>query len=256
MELIDNYYDELVEWSAIIGNFQQLTDTTENANFQFGEESNLDPYTKTTSLLYTAETDDFAEFVNGKPAFLIKYYLILSTGSSKNISDPTGYAPDGDFQQCNFYLDYFWINPLKINEIECAEKVCKIDEKLSHFSWCSTCHGHFNSANNLVNLIHPALRFTKIPKNSIVYIGKTVTPIDDELETAVKVKKFLDVDKQKLNILQARIDATEEKIKKFMEGMNREKRHCGEKIDYLLSIRGGSMEAYLATIQKYDEKLQ
>lgn len=254
MELIDHYYDELVEWSAIISNFCQLTKDTQNENFQFGEETNLEPYNKNTSLLYTAETDEFAEFVDGKPAFLVKYHLILSLGSSKILDDPIGYTRD-NLKNNIFYLDYFWVNPLKINEIECIEKSCQIEDKLSYFSWCTNCNGTYHLANNLIHLMHPKIHFTKLPRNSIIYIGKTITEIDDSVEMAIKVKKFLELDRQKLNILQERIDAAEEKIKKFMVMIDREKNHCNQKINELLSIRGGSMEAYLQIIDEYNQKV-
>lgn len=255
MEQTNQYYDELVEWCAIIHNFRQLTKDEKNENFQFGEKSNLELYDKNTSLLYIAETDDFAEFVDGKPALLVKYYLILSVGSSKKMSDPVGYN-SGNLKDCNFYLDYFWVNPIRINEMSCTEKNCEIEKNLTHFSWCTNCHGSYHLASNLIHLMHPRILFMKLPRNSIIYIGKKVTYVDDSVETAKKVIKFLEMDKQKLDILQARINAVEEKIKKFMEAMDKERNHCRLKITELLSIRGGSMEAYLETIREYKQKIE
>lgn len=252
MDLIDRYYDELVEWSAIIGNFRQLTkDLVNDEKFQFSKESNLEPYNSNTSLLYMAETEDLAEFVNGMPKFLVKYYLILSVGSSTDINEPANSAPNGNFKNCIFHLDYFWVNPLKINEIECSEESCQIDKKLTNFLWCKKCHGTYYSANNLINLMHPRVRFMRIPKNSIIYIGKMVTEIDNSPECMARVKKFLEFDKQKMDVLRAWMDDADERLKKITMQIENEKLICQEKINKLLSTRGGSMEKYFDMLRTF-----
>ena len=258
----ESNYDEICNWGAILKKFRQLTrQSVVNEVFQLGKNVEMNNYTDVTSLLYVAETDDFVEFKEGKPDLLIKYVLILSVGSSKSIEDPIGHVTLSetghcDFDKCNFYLDYFWVNPTRISEITCTEHTCHLEQQLEIKTWCSTCHGTYYSSKNLGYIMHPMVRFSKIPKDSILCITKLVEKVDNtNPESLLKVKIFLEKDKKKIDIIQARINDSDERLRKYMEELAIERKYNIEKISYLLSTRGGSMDAYMQTIKEYNNKV-
>jgi hypothetical protein len=232
----DIYNDELLALSATLTKFQQIChDSKENIKIDLNNVISCDIYNKENSLLYACETEEFVEFLNGKPALFFNYNFIIILGSSKSASDPFGILPYDEvgqkyvFDSCNFYLDYFLKNPINIES---------------------------DNATVLINFIHKQIKFCQIPRNSVLYIEKKISIIDqNDAESLRKIQKFLENDKRKIDSIQARIDDAETRMKIIFDSIQNEKKFNIEKIEKLLSIRGGSMEEYLKTINEINDNL-
>lgn len=254
MNNIDSYYDEMISWNATISNFQQLT----HNNL---EELLSSEYNNLTSFLYSAESNEFVDFINGKPTLFVKYKLIVTIGSSNNINDPIGFVPtiksgndiETDFTKCNFYSDYFRIHPLEIKYLACSDHQCQLKNIKK---WCHNCFGKFNMTYNLKYVMQNNMKISEIPKNSLLIVEKISKEIDqNDLESLTKLKFFLDHDKKKIDLIQSRIDDADERMNRIIEAIKIETSYNQKKIDTLLQKRGGSMEEYLNTINEVSTKL-
>ncbi|XWV25249.1 hypothetical protein QJ856_gp0523 [Tupanvirus deep ocean] len=259
----DLYCEELLALNAVLHNFQQIsTDTPNNLKHILDNIQNSDCYISSRSLLYSCETDEFVEFYEGKPSFFYKYHIIVVIGSSKSMDDPMGITPYSfnekvcHFENCNFYFDYFKINPTDIDLINCTDNSCNMKLDKSNKLWCQKCHGDFD-ASKLIKLINSEMKFCEMPRNSVLFIGKEIKYIDFyDFNSLSKVKKFLENDKKKIDIIQNRINNADERMKRIVEAIQTEKNFNQEKINKLLSIRGGSMEEYCKTIDEINMMLQ
>lgn len=259
MENTDNDYEtycnELISLSAIFTNTKQLSYELDLSDLSIPNINN-EAYNKTRSLLMLAETDDFVEFNNGKPNLLVKYISLIVIGSSKNMLEPTGSAPMDDhgidIDKCNFYTDYL-IRPFQI----CKNNSCNtpFDVTKNKF-WCTKCHGFFKEACQLFSIVRKSFKFTEMPRNSVLRIFKKTEKIDyNNVDHLIKVKKFLDIDKMKIETIQARIDKADAKMKQIIDLIQIEKKINQEKINSLLLTRGGSMEEYHKTIEEINQQL-
>jgi hypothetical protein len=262
----NTYFEEMIILEATICNFQQITYRKYNpqsSEFQFREMITLDPtYSTDRSLLYGAETEEFVDFVDGKPTVLNKYYFIVVLGSSKVITEPTGLAPiaEGglvDFNKCNFYVDYFYNHPADITPIQCKQNdlFCDAKNNLSSKKWCNKCHGIF-SAKKLSYLLRPQIKICEIPRNSVIYVDKVSNIINyDDPNSLVKIKNFLHKDKLKIDSILERINNINTRMEQIIGAMEIDKKFSKEKITKLLSVRGGSMEEYCKTIEEINIKI-
>ncbi|AUL79600.3 hypothetical protein QJ857_gp0559 [Tupanvirus soda lake] len=258
----DLYCEELLALNAVLYNFQQISiNGPSNLKHIFDNISNSNCYIPARSLLYSCETDEYVEFYEGKPSFFYKYYIIVVIGSSKSMNDPMGVVPYDfkenicHFEYCNFYLDYFKINPFDVKLIKCENNSCSIESNKINNPWCQNCCGIFD-ATKFVKMINSEMKFCEMPRNSVLSIGKEIKYIDfNDTNSLTKVKNFLENDKKKIDSIQNRINNADERMKKIIEVIQTEKKFNQEKINKLLSIRGGSMEEYCKTINEVDSML-
>lgn len=232
----DQYNEELLALSAVFGNFKQLTGEQNILLYNKILGSDVDNLIKSQSLLYSAETEEFVEFQNGKPFVFVKYNAIIVIGISKHINDIIGICSEEKNNSINlsdyyFYDDYFTIHPLKS---------CSI----------------LDNIQNLRLIMHENINFCKMPMNSIINIEKIMTIIDqNDLNSLLKVQQFLKNDKKRIDLIQSMINSVDEKIRRFIESMQIGKKSNEQKIKTLLEIRGGSIGEYMKTIKEIDEKI-
>ncbi len=231
----DIYNDELLALCASLTNFKQIChESKNNINFNLDNIINCDIYCKKNSLIYACETEEFVDFVDGKPAIFFKYHFIILLGSSKSEMDPFGILPKSEnknyeLDSCNFYLDYFLKMP---NSTE------------------------FEDASELRHFLYKQISFCRVPRGSVLYIEKKINSIDiDDPESLKKIQIFLKNDKRKIDSLQSRIDDADARMKIIFESIQTEKKFNIEKIQKILSVRGGSIEEYNKTIDDIDNKL-
>ena len=270
MENYDLYFEELIALSAVLGKFHQMTNVeplSKKGVVPQGEpildsimsNSVKNIYNSQQSLLYCVETDEFIEFVEGKPGLFVKYYAIVVLGSSKSVNDPLAIVPINQsvqFSDCNFYIDYFKTHPLNITIINCNDGKCSIKTNVLNNKWCEKCHEKF-IADKLHYFLHPQINISEVPRNSIIYIDKSINMINyDDLESLVKIKKFLNSDKRKIDLIQSNINNADVRMRKIMEVIQTEKKFNQEKITKLLSIRGGSMDEYCKVISAVNYKIK
>lgn len=269
----NQYYQELISINATISNFKQLFDGTDlicgDERISFREILGITSgcYTENNSLLYSAESEKTVEFYGGRPSLFVKYYLLIAIGNKKNnLDDMIGpyqisvntMEKMPNFYECVLYPDYFYIHPTRIiftdkRSTQCPERKCGY---LVNRQWCTACHGIMN-ASHFKYLMHKKIKFCGIPKNSVLFIKKVIWNVDEnDINSLLTVKKFLENDKEKIDIIQARINFTEEKIKRFISDAEIEKKYNEKKIKDLLEIRGGTMENYLGLIREIDEKIK
>lgn len=233
----DIYNNELLALCASLTNFQQISQESKfNIKIDLDNIIKCDIYSKENSLLYACETEEFVDFIEGKPALFFKYNFIILLGSSKSESDPFGILPQTtdidkkyDLNSCNLYLDYFSKMP---NNMQLTD------------------------ANELSHFIHKQINFCRVPRGSVLYIEKKINYINfDNVESLIKVQKFLENDKKKLDSLQARIDDADLRMRIIFETIQTEKKFNIEKIKKILSFRGGSIDEYLKTIDDINNKI-
>lgn len=259
----EKYYDELISLDAVFGNFRQFTF---GSNLDLPENFpliNNEMYTKLRSLLFVTETEYFAEFANGKPKMLAKYMALIVVGSSENMHDPIGIVPINDFGinliGCHYYTDYLVRHPLNIvhkiyNDMICHSSSYNV---LENKYWCTKCNGSsLSNASDFFDVIQKTIEFSKMPRNSILYITKISNNIDyNNQNDLIKVKNFLIMDKRKIDSIQERINDADEKIKAIVETIQIQKKFNEEKIQFLLSSRGGTMDEYLNIIKEINQKI-
>ncbi len=255
----NKYQEELSATNGIFTDICQLYNESKMIdNYPINNIPDIDirNYLKTNSLIYGASSIKHVECLDGKPSYFITYNIIFNVGSSRNPDDPVGIAHTNneqcDYTQCNFFSDFFICHPssVTINQCDGSENVCgKI--------WCEYCLGNFYDASNLVKIMHRTIKFSNIPKYSVIYLEKQVIPINhNNIDDLFYVKKFLENDRKKLSILQHRINNTEEKIKLMIQRMNDEK-ECNIKIlNKMLSTRGGSIDKYDLMINGYNQLIK
>jgi hypothetical protein len=232
-DIYNQYYQELISINATISNFKQLFNgmylDCQGEKLSFGQILCVDPesYTENNSLLYFAESDQSVEFNDGKPTFFSKYFILLSVGNKKNnVNDLVGpfqlsintKEEIPNFHECVLFPDYFYIHPMRINFYDkrcerCPNQKCSI---LGNGIWCIACHGIMN-ASHLKYIMYKKVNFCSIPKSSILFIKKITWNINDnDYNSLLIVKNFLERDKEKIDIIKARIEHTEERIKRFI----------------------------------------
>lgn len=272
----NKYIEEMIMLNCKFDICRQLTHDKYNTISQ--------SYTCDTSLLYELISEKHIEFENGRPSHFIVYSLIVAIGSSKNPIDIPSYVPIQEqeqeqttnlsnssnssnmfsnssnmFSNCNFYSDYFFKHPSIIKTINCNKNKCSDDENIDFLRngiWCTKCNGQFINAYNLRKIMHQAINFMNIPRNSIVHMDKHCTKIDENnLECIKDVKKFLDNDFKKMKIIISSICNIDEKIKRTVNKLNIEKDYNQNILDIMLSIRGGTRENYCKMIIDFDTKL-
>ena len=258
MENYDLYFEELITLGAVLGKFNQMTNTEPIIDSVMSD-SVKNIYNSQQSLLYCTETDEFVEFVGGKPGLFVKYFAIIVLGSSKSVNDPLAIVPinqNVQFSECNFYIDYFKTHPSNITIINCNDGKCSIKTNVINNKWCEKCHEKF-TADKLYYFLHPQIKISETPRNSIICIEKSISMINyDDLESLVKIKKFLNSDRRKIDLILANINNADERMKKIVETIQTEKKFNQEKITKLLSIRGGSMDEYCKTISAVNYKIK
>jgi hypothetical protein len=254
----DLYFDELIALNAVLGNFQQITNNDPIIKMVLPDPNN-NLYNSKQSLLYGAETEEFVEFVDGKPGLFVKYYTLIVIGSSKIATDCMAMAPvleNVEFHNCNFYLDYFKIHPLDISMTNCSDGICNIETNIPNKNWCQKCYGNF-TADKLLYLLHPQIRISEMPRDSIIFIHKNIGEINHhDLKSLVKVKNFLINDKKKIDLIQTRINNADERMKKFIDIIQIENKFNHEKLTKLLADRGGSIYEYHKTIDEINDKIK
>lgn len=249
----DKFASEIIAFDATFGKFTQLC--------YFGENNIFSEYGQAISLLYSAVSEQYVEFNDGKPSFFVSYHLIVSIGSSKDPEYCRGIAKlmndKIDISDCNFYSDFFFQHPLTIKVMDCYDKNCdKNNDLMKKGVWCIVCNGEFKHASQLQSFMHDTIKFTNIPRYSVIAIEKNTIKIDEtDLECLKTIQQFLKSDKQKIAILQSSILNTEEKINKYIAKLDGEKAYKQRNLDKMLSIRGGSLENYINMLMEFDTKL-
>lgn len=248
----DIYMDELAAFDSMIGDFVQVDN--------FGDKLfDNDAYSHMTSLIYSSMSGQHVEFLNGRPKYFVKYHLIISVGSSKDPQMDRGIArlTNGkiDLIDCNIYSDYFFSHPLSISVVECHDKSCN-SNFFNKGIWCLSCNGQFKYASQLKLFMHDKIKFTNIPRYSIIHIEKIIAEIDEnDLDCVRNVKSFLELDKKKIATLQSGILNIEDRIEKIITKINAEKTYKQLMLDKMLSSRGGSIDGYINMIMDFDTKL-
>lgn len=265
MEIVSNsdiseqYMIELIALDSTFGDFTQLCDFIP-APDHTDPNNNIDCYNHMTSLLYSAISEQHVEFHDGRPTTFVIYQLIASIGSSKDPEICSGMAKlinnKINFSECNFHSDYFYHHPLYIKVIDCYDNKCNIDKDFLHKGiWCLSCNGEFKYASQLQMFMHDKIKFTSMPRDSVIHIEKICTAIDEnDLECIRNVKNFLETDKSKITILQNSILGTERKIKKIINNLKSEKERKQQILDKILSRRGGSLEHYNQMLLDFETK--
>ena len=262
MNTSDDLLSELITLDVKFYNFKQLY--KHNDKSRKNDNIKLDRYCQTNSFLYSATSNENIEFRDGKPVYFIVYQMIVAIGSSKNPNDYCGLANcmDDDtinFIDYNFNIDFLIHHPSKIETFQCQNKKCTTEENKNNIKngfWCTNCNNEFRYAYNLKHFIKNTVRFVAIPAHSIIYIDKIRVDIDEnDLESIKKVKKILDEDKKKIEILQFSISEIEQKVKKTIEKLQIEQDYNQKILDKMLSIRGGSIENYCNMLSDYDNKI-
>ncbi|BCS83039.1 hypothetical protein QLL95_gp1084 [Cotonvirus japonicus] len=259
------FYEELTNLNPVFMNLKQLYfNNSENDHIpiitnMFGV--NVSFYTKENSLLLSTESDYYCEFFNGKPKYLVKYKLLIGSGSSKNASDSIGYIPicDGKLSalNCNFNGDFFKFHPQKIINYVCDNSSCDYIKNVEKYGkWCTKCGGDFDTAEKIFSLVKSHISLAEIPCDSILYVRKYVEDIDyDNVESLKKVQKFLQYDKEKIDNINERIENADERIRLFVSAVQEEKRYNTEIFNKILSSRGGTINEYYQTINEINEKI-
>ncbi|AGF85437.1 hypothetical protein QJ854_gp345 [Moumouvirus goulette] len=251
----DTYCNELSINNTKFIKFEHVSNTNNDLLYlQKLFSLDISDYTSERSLLVTYESNYICEFSDNKPVTLIKYKILLNLGSSNNPDDLSGLLPNNlkNFDNCNFYGDYFSIYPKNIIEYECD--FCCNDKNIVENKWCKKCNGSFYNAKNLWDIIFNEIHFSEICKNSVLYIKKIYEPIDYEnKDSLIKVLSFLHDKKEKIEILQERINRIDNKINIYIERMNFKKKYNQTIINNLVSDKGGSVDNFLSLIKNIEK---
>ncbi len=209
---------ELIVMDAVFSNFHQIHENCDKSR-EIG--LNFEKYTSQNSLLYYAETAETVEYRDSLPHYFIKYRLIVTIGGSKNPETQTGMTsspPD-----TNFYFDFF-----KENNADSVDSI-----------------------ENIKHLMHDSMKFLAMPLHSIVFVDKVYRKIDYDNESDYKqLKEYLKEEIQKINYILTSIKMADEKIREFIKKIETEKRRNQDKLDTLLSTRGGSFDKYCEMFMK------
>lgn len=209
---------ELIVMDAVFSNFHQIYENCDESR-EIG--LNFEKYTSQNSLLYYAETSETVEYHNSLPQYFIKYRLIATIGGSKNPETNTGITLSPS--ATNFYCDFFKDNT--------ADNI--------------------DSIENIKHLMRDSMKFLAMPLHSIVFVDKVYRKIDYDNESDYKqLKEYLKQEIQKINYILTSIGLADEKIREFIKKIETEKQRNQDKLDTLLSTRGGSFEKYCEMFTK------
>lgn len=247
---IDSYIDELIEYNAIVKDFNQITYQNHDVRNVIGI---TDVYDNSSSLICSAQTEDYVEFNHGKPYNLVKYHIIVIVGSSKSAKVPRGLK----MNDCNYYDSYFKYHPDSIDILpECDQtSTCNMTVNLANGKWCTKCHDNF-TADKIIHLMHPSLKISSLPRSSVIYIDKIITNIDyNDMNLLIKTRDFLISDKAKIALVQKMITDIEDDMARMINKYMTIKQINQIKLTKMLSTRGGSIDQYYDMINEIDAKL-
>ena len=255
----DTLTDELATLNCIFSAFTQICDLPYT-----------DIYSHEKSMLYQLSSDYNIRFDDGRPAYLDKYTIAVAIGSTKDAQYERGVAflENGciDLAKHNFYQEYFYHHPCAITIMQCGSHSCAKNTMFKNGVWCKTCNGDLKHANQLGHFLKSHIEYMNIPRDSIIRIDKTTTcinfPLDGtdsttpslDADTLEIVRKLLLADKKKVAIMQTVIDNTEAKIKFIVNKMQVEKEYTENNLNNMLSVRGGSIDAYCKMLQQFGVK--
>lgn len=252
----DNLIEELIARDAILNHNDQVR--YDNKIFK---ECDIDEkYTSITSLLHVYTSEKYVEFDNNEPSNFITYKILVTIGSSNNINEHTGIASIENnkikLTECNFYPNYFLIHPSEIDmDVKCDDHNCNINEKMTEDKWCKECFGELQNASQLIKIMNKHLKIISIPLQSILYIEKSIEKIDfDNYQSMHDLMHFLNNDKKKISILESNISETKNKIRQITERLITYINFNENMMNIMLLSRGGTLEAYNNTIQRYSDK--
>lgn len=263
METYDYYCNELLAMDAVFENISQITNkNTEIMTLIFGDNSSvIELYTENTSLLFSMETSETMEYINGKPSIFVCYWMLVCIGSTNNCNGIFGLADSPFLTNYNFHHDYFFIHPKKIIETTECNSNCTLNEKFilekklkknEKVPWCVKCFGSYQSVTSLTKIMNNKIKFSKIPKSSVLIVVKKIQKATQTYDSLLKMQVFLTKDKIKIDLVKAKIKETEIKLEKIIEKLNLEKSFDIAKLNKLLNDRGGTFENYIQTINETD----
>jgi hypothetical protein len=222
-------------------------------------------FTAENSLLFKGTTSEIVEYCDGFPTNIIKYHVIFMVGMDNRdeISNHIALAPSSklhtaDFELCIFYDVYFrQFMPYEICTTDCHGDKCRRDFTAWDTGvWCTECHGEFEFAYNLSEIMVSSINFDQMPPETLYHIEKIVTPIDHSDLTMLKnVNVLLDKEKHVAMSLQDSIGSTEQQIKKLIDELTKEKRENELKLQTFLSTRGGSFIKFTEMVTQHQDKI-
>jgi len=153
-----------------------LSDLVESCpRLRFSSQFTSDKHQNHNSLLFRYEAEEnFGSYLDGKPTTFSKWFVIVNLSKSNPTGLATGDNLKDELRFVKFHSEFFMRLPNDLDRTRCHVSISAV--KISG-QWCSSCNGQFDCIA-LSHIVHQYIKSSSLPKESIVYIGKTITPID------------------------------------------------------------------------------
>ena len=185
------------------------------------------------------------DYINQVPTSIIKYHIVFAI-----IPDYSG----SEYYASRFYGNFFVFPLNKLKFTRCTNGKCLRSTMKTNNSWCRKCYGEPYIDKMISDFMYDTMEFKNMPRESIIYIEKTVTPINET--TLDKAKTLIQRDQSRFLELQAKIDNHGSEIKKWVEASFTELANNKKIMDEMLSARGGnSMESFKARVNVLEKRI-
>ena len=205
---VDDHYKQLFAEDPLISGFSQVT-----KDHWPIKEIELDlvrnSCERRNSFVYSGSCRTL-KYSDGKLNGINKYdFIFLIAVNTKD--DKKYLAPvtnnktwEIDIKQCNFYDQFLCHSFDKVRFIQCGDRNSHTDLIKTNGIWCKHCHGFLHLPNIHKMLMHESMRFSDIPKESLLYIEEEFTPIGEN--DYPSVQQLLKEEEERLIQLQKDID--------------------------------------------------
>lgn len=244
IDLFTQYTEELTDFDAIFTLQMNLTISSHQS-----DEMNIQTFT------LDCDSGEYVEFVDGVPANFVKYTTTLIIGSNRT-TDHTNQVDLIDPFKCYFYSDFFRLHPSTLKMVTSPQPE-PYDTKiaLEKGIWNIDQLGTFQLAH-IGDLLHPTVKFSHIPSDTILQIKKSSQPIDiSDPESLLNLRDFLVQDRKKLEILENTIRYYNEKMRCYLERMTFERDQRQIALDKMYKVRGGTPEIYHSIMEDCETKI-
>lgn len=237
----DTIYTALLENDAIFTRpFLTVDDLKSDSGNKNIIADMLSEHSHVNSLLFTYGTEDHTiEYLNGNPIAILKTRIVVNLYD--NVTEPCplisrliltphnrrslekGIIP-ADFVGSYFSIPVhkilFRFCPDELRETNCHGDKCRyeIDPGIDGI-WCTACHGDLGDfTSNMGMILKQAIRFSDIPKSSIVHIEQTRTEVcDGDKDMKMELDRINERRNARIADLRERIHSSDQRIKDIVD---------------------------------------
>ncbi|BCS83040.1 hypothetical protein QLL95_gp1083 [Cotonvirus japonicus] len=251
-------YDFLLIENAIVSNISSIYENDIIKKME--TKLKINDLCYNNSLLHIGKIKPIIIFENDLPIKLLSFDIIFSV--AKHNSNIIYKAPTSsygyDFNNLKFHDNFFIHNPNNITTTQCNGYKCRNDFHVTDNGvWCESCHDDFDrSCSNLKILMHNNIQLSNIPFEFIIDIIKHETLINinlSDLKNLKAIKSQLNSDFSEILKLHESINSIDDKIKKYVTNLNKQKQLDEQMLEKKLKIRNVSIETCINFLSKFDD---